>query len=55
VARQHRRVQPEPVIYREEATAMLFAIADMNANIRAIRDLLEEGDGGEEGLPQDDA
>jgi hypothetical protein len=34
---------------------MLFAIADINVNVRAIRKLLEEGDGGEEELPEDDA
>ena len=47
-------VEPEPVIYREEATAMLFAIADINRNVRAIRDVLENGDGDEE-PPEDDA
>lgn len=33
---------------------MLFAIADVNANVRAIRELLEEEQGGEEGLPEAD-
>jgi hypothetical protein len=29
-------VQPEPVVDREEVTAMLFVVADLNANARAI-------------------
>ena len=48
-------VEPEPVIYREEATAMLFAIADINRNVRAIRDVLENDWDGEEEPPEDDA
>jgi hypothetical protein len=36
-------------------TATLFAIADVNTNVRAIRDLLEEELGGEEGLSEDDS
>jgi hypothetical protein len=39
----------EPLIHRDEVTAALFAIADVNANVRAIRGILEEGeDDGEE-------
>jgi len=53
--RQHSNVQPESLVYREEVTAMLFAIADMNDNIRSIRELLEEEHGGEEELPEADA
>jgi hypothetical protein len=34
-------VEPEPVIYREEATAMLFAIADISRNVQALRDASE--------------
>jgi hypothetical protein len=45
----------EPVISREEVTAMLFAIADINANVEHIVDLLEGGEGGEEGLPEEDS
>jgi hypothetical protein len=45
---------PEAVVHRDEVTAMLFAIADINANVRAIRELLEEDDGGEQELPEDD-
>jgi hypothetical protein len=48
-------VEPEAVIHRDEVTAMLFAIADINANVRAIRELLEEDRGGEGELPEDDA
>ncbi|MBA2383311.1 MAG: hypothetical protein H0V68_01420 [Actinobacteria bacterium] len=48
-------MEPEPVIYREEAVAMLFAIQDMNENLAAIREFFGGGDGGEEGLPEDDA
>jgi hypothetical protein len=48
-------VEPDGVVHREEVTAMLFAIADINTNVRAIRDLLEEDGGGEEELSQDDA
>ena len=47
-------VDPEPLVYRGEVTATLFAVADMNANVRAIRELLEEELGGEEELPEDD-
>jgi len=46
-------VEPEPVVYREEVAAILFAIADINENIRGIRELLEEEFGGE--VPEDDA
>jgi hypothetical protein len=49
------RMEQEPVVCREEVRAMLFAIHDMNENLRAIRQLLEGGDDGEEGLPEDDA
>jgi hypothetical protein len=41
-------VEPEPIVYREEVTAMLFALADINVNISKILDLLEEELGGEE-------
>jgi hypothetical protein len=34
---------------------MLFAIADLNAHVERILELLEEERGGEEGLPQEDA
>jgi len=34
---------------------MLVSIADIRVHVRAIRELLEEELGGEEGLPEDDA
>lgn len=48
-------MERESLVNRGEVTAMLFAIADMNDNIRSIRDLLEEEHGGEEDLSEDDA
>jgi hypothetical protein len=48
-------VEQKALIHREEVTAMLFAIADINENVWKIRELLEEDGGGEEGLPEDDA
>ena len=48
-------MEPASLVYREEVTAMLFAIANMNDNIRSIRELLEEEHGGEEELPEADA
>ncbi len=41
-------VQREPLIYREEVTAILGVLADMNVHIRQILDLLREEFGGEE-------
>jgi hypothetical protein len=48
-------VNLEPVVDRKEAVATMFAVHDINENIRKIKQLLEEEDGGEEGLPEDDA
>jgi hypothetical protein len=43
----------EPLINRDEVTAMLFMLADVNANVaRIVRLLVEEFDG-EEGLDDD--
>jgi len=47
--------ESEPLAYREEVRGIFFTINDMNANIRAIRQLLEEEFGGEEEAPEDDA
>jgi hypothetical protein len=47
-------MQPEPVIYREEVTAMLGVLADINVNVSRIVDLLEDADGEEED-PEEDA
>ena len=40
-------VEPEPLIYREEVTAIMWAIGDIVAELKAIRRLLED-DGEEE-------
>jgi hypothetical protein len=48
-------MQPEPVLLRDEALAILIAVADANRNIARIRFLLEEELGGEEGLEENDA
>jgi hypothetical protein len=44
----------ESVTTRDEALAILVAIADTNVNVARIRILLEEELGGEEALDQDD-
>jgi hypothetical protein len=49
----HAGVEPEPLVHREELTSALFAISDLNANIKRIRDLLEEELGGEEGSEEE--
>ena len=41
-------MEEEPLIYREEVTSILMVLGDINVNLRAIRDLLEEGDGEED-------
>jgi hypothetical protein len=41
-------MEAEPLVYREEVTAILIVLADMNMNIAVIRELLEEELGGEE-------
>lgn len=47
-------MQAEPVIYREEVTAILGVLGDINVNLFKIVDLLEE-EHGEEEDPEDDA
>jgi hypothetical protein len=47
-------VEASPLIDRQELVATLFAIADVNANVERILQLLEEEFGGEEGLPEAD-
>jgi hypothetical protein len=49
-----KRVESEPPIYREEVTAILGALADINVNLFRVVELLEEHDGEEED-PEDDA
>ena len=38
----------EPIVYREEALGMMFAVTDILEEVRAIRDFLEGDDGEEE-------
>ena len=40
-------MDPEALISREEVTAMLFMLADINANVAVIIEILEDGDGEE--------
>ncbi len=47
-------VEPDRLVEREEIVAMLFAIADLNAKVGQILQLLEEELGGGEALPEDD-
>jgi hypothetical protein len=49
------QVEPVRLVEREEVVAMLFAIADLNAKVGRILQLLEEELGGGEALPEDDA
>ena len=41
-------VEAEQVIYRDEAAAFMFTVADILEEVRAIRELLENDDGEEE-------
>ena len=43
------------MIYRREVVAMLFAIADLNANVERILRLLEGDEDGDEGLTEADS
>ena len=43
------------MVYREEALATMFLIADVNAKVRRIVALLEGDEYGEEGLSEDDS
>jgi hypothetical protein len=47
-------MEPEPLLHREELTATLFTIADINQHVERILFLLEEWLDGEEG-PQEDS
>jgi hypothetical protein len=48
-------VQPEPIIYREEVTAIIGALADINVNLAKVVHLLEDEFGEEEEEdPEDD-
>jgi hypothetical protein len=48
-------VDADALISRDEVTAILFAFADINANVDRIVDLLEAGLDGEEELPEEDS
>lgn len=46
-------MHPEPVLYRDEALGLTFAVHDILEEVRKIRDLLDEDDGEEEEVPED--
>ena len=48
-----RALQPEPISYREEVTAILIGLGDINVKLSRIVQLLEDGD--EEEEQEDDA
>ena len=48
LARQVLVVEQGPLIYREEVTAILGVLADLNVRLRQIHELLKEEFGGEE-------
>jgi hypothetical protein len=41
-------LEPEPILYRDEALAIIGAVGDIVVDVGAIRELLEEDDGEEE-------
>jgi len=49
----HQAIEQEPVIYREEVTAILGVFADINVRLRQIHELLKEEFGGEEEEEED--
>jgi hypothetical protein len=48
-------MQQEPLVYREEVTSTLFAIADINVDVERILDLLEGEIDGEERFQEEDS
>ncbi len=48
-------MEQEPLIDREEVTAMIFMLADINAGTARIRFLRDEYLDGEEEISEDDA
>ena len=48
-------METAPLVYRREVVAMLFALADLNANVERILRLLEEEIDDEEGAPEEDS
>lgn len=47
-------MQAEPIIYREEVTAILIVLGDISVNIAKIVKLLEENDEEEQADSEDD-
>jgi hypothetical protein len=47
-------VEPEALISRGEVVAMLFSVADVNANLETIIDLLEQEFGAGEGSEEEE-
>jgi hypothetical protein len=45
-------MEQAPVIYREEVTAILEVLGDLNVRLRQIYELLKEEFGGEEGAEE---
>ena len=50
-----RPMQADELISRAEVTAMLFTLADINANVERIVRLLGEGPGGEQEESEEDS
>jgi hypothetical protein len=48
-------MRADELISRSEVTAMLFTLADINANVARILYLIEDYLDGEEEVPEDDA
>ena len=48
-------VAAEELISRREVTAMLFAFANINANVERILRLLEDGNDGEQEEPEENS
>jgi hypothetical protein len=46
-------VEPEPIVYRDEVVAMLFAIADIRLSLATIVGFIGGDDGEEEATPDD--
>jgi hypothetical protein len=46
----HRRVEPEPVLYREEVRTFLWLLGDILRELKLIRRALENGEEEEEDL-----
>jgi hypothetical protein len=49
-----RTLEAAPLIYREEVTAILGVLGDLNVHVRRILDLIESEFDGQEELEEDD-